>query len=442
MSTGQIAGLTFDPSVVAIAQIPIVQKVSTVVFALALIHTLMAGRIAAYSHHFPKDSIRGNLLHFLGEVEVVFGLWAGIFLAWIGWQYSTDAIIAYLSTVNFTEPIFVFVIMAMTATRPIVDGAAALIGMLARLFFFLPPAMAFYASALFFGSLLGSFITEPAAMTVVALLLRVRFFDSHHSTMFKYLTVGLLFVAISIGGTLTHFAAPPVLMVAGPWGWDMAHMFFNFGWKAAIAIAVGVALTCVVARKDLSLPLPKKEVVAPGASTPVWLTISHLLFVALVVGYHSHIVFFVPVFLLFLGWVEVTKRHQELVQFRSALLVGFFLGGLVTLGKLQGWWLQPLLSSLDSHALFFSALGLTAITDNAAITYLGTLVPDLDDTAKYLLVAGAVAGGGLTVIANAPNPAGYRILGDRFGDKGIEPQKLLLAALPYTVIAALAFLLL
>jgi hypothetical protein len=424
-----------------IAEIPLVQKVGTLVFALALVHTLVAGRINAYSHRFPKDSIRSNILHFLGEVEVVFGIWAVILMGWVGSMYGSEEIIGYLSTVNFTEPVFVFVIMAMTATRPIIDGAAALIGLLARAMP-LPPAMAFYASAMFFGSLLGSFITEPAAMTVVALLLRDRFFDKNHSAFFKYLTVGLLFVSISIGGTLTHFAAPPVLMVAGPWNWDMSFMFFNFGWKAAVAIAVGVALTCVLARKDLMLPLPKKEVVEPGVRTPMWLIVSHLLFVALVVAYHSHVVFFVPIFLLFLGWVEVTRRHQELVQFRSALLVGFFLGGLVTLGKLQGWWLQPLISSMDSYALYFSALGLTAITDNAAITYLGTLVPDLDARSKYLLVAGAVAGGGLTVIANAPNPAGFRILGERFGAKGIEPQKLFLAALPFTILATLAFLLL
>jgi hypothetical protein len=53
-------------------------------------------------------------------------------------------------------------------------------------------------------------------MKVVALLLRHRFFDRHHSTVFKYVTVGLLFVSISIGGALTHFADPPVLMVASP----------------------------------------------------------------------------------------------------------------------------------------------------------------------------------------------------------------------------------
>ena len=59
-------------------------------------------------------------------------------------------------------------------------------------------------------------------------------------------------------------------------------------------------------------------------------------------------------------------------------------------------------------ALFFGAAALTAITDNAALTYLGSLVEDISDQSKYSLVAGAVAGGGLTVIANAPNPAGFK----------------------------------
>jgi Na+/H+ antiporter NhaD/arsenite permease-like protein len=80
------------------------------------------------------------------------------------------------------------------------------------------------------------------------------------------------------------------------------------------------------------------------------------------------------------------------------------------------------------------------VTDNAALTYLGTLVPDLTPGARYALVAGAVAGGGLTVIANAPNPAGYGLLRDSFGEDGISPLNLFLSALPFTLLAAAAFL--
>src|SRR4029077_11862064 len=92
------------------------------------------------------------------------------------------------------------------------------------------------------GPLLGSFITEPGAMTIAALLLGRQFFDRHPGTRLKYATLGLLFVNVSIGGTLTHFAAPPVLMVARPWGWTTSFMVAHFGWRALIAIVVSTAV--------------------------------------------------------------------------------------------------------------------------------------------------------------------------------------------------------
>jgi Na+/H+ antiporter NhaD/arsenite permease-like protein len=82
---------------------------------------------------------------------------------------------------------------------------------------------------------------------------------------------------------------------------------------------------------------------------------------------------------------------------------------------------------------------LTAFNDNAAITFLSTLVPGFTDSLKYAVVAGAVAGGGLTVIANAPNPAGQAIL-KKYFDNGVSPAGLLLGALAPTVIVWLCFL--
>jgi len=145
-------------------------------------------------------------------------------------------------------------------------------------------------------------------------------------------------------------------------------------------------------------------------------------------------------FLLFVGFVGVTGKYQTPIAYKESLLVAFFLAGLVTLGSLQDWWLKPLLASLDNLSLYFGAAGLTAFTDNAALTYLGSLV-SLSEAAKYNLVAGALTGGGLTIIANAPNPAGYSILKPYF-DQGIKPLLLFRAAIIPTIIAILAFQLL
>ncbi|RYZ91252.1 MAG: hypothetical protein EOP04_01090 [Proteobacteria bacterium] len=411
---------------------------ATILFACSIIHIFCTKKILSLSHRFPNGSIQENSLHFLGEVEVVFGLWAAVFMAIWSIRFGTKSASAYLDSVNYTEAIFVFVIMCMAATRPILQFSDLAISTISRI---LPvkPKMALYVCCMILGPLLGSLITEPAAMTVTALLLRDLFFKKSSSQRFLYVSIGLLFVNISIGGTLTHFAAPPVLMVAGPWKWDSYFMLTHFGWRAVVAILVSTVATAIVFREELSRDLERQS--DETKKTPLWVLGVHLAFMVLTIATAHHVSFFVPVFLLFLGWCSVSSEYQDDIKIKESLLVGFFLAGLVTLGKLQEWWLQPLLSGLGETPLFWGAMSLTAFTDNAALTYLGTLVPGLSDSAKYALVAGAVTGGGLTVIANAPNPAGFGILRQSFGEDGVNPIGLFLAALPFTLVAALAFLL-
>jgi hypothetical protein len=419
----------------------VTELLATVLFGLAVLHTFCVKRFAHWAHQFPSGSVRENLLHFLAETEVVFGLWAAtLFLGIAALKGSFHDAVKYIESLDFTEPKFVFVIMVVAATRPVIRLAETLISLAARLI----PAresVAFYIVALFLGPLLGSLITEPAAMTLLALLLKRRYFDRGISRSLAYATLGLLFVNVSIGGTLTHFAAPPVLMVAGKWNWDIAFMFEHFGWRAAAASGVSTGIVAAMFWKELSRLEIERDA---GGQTPVWLTVLHVLFLALVVAFAHHPDVFFGIFVLFLGLVTATREYQEALKLREGLLVGFFLAGLVTLGSLQAYWLKPLIQSLSGNALFFGATGLTAITDNAALTYLGSLVEGISDELKYALVAGAVAGGGLTVIANAPNPAGVGILQDAkvFEDEGIGPLGLFLGALPPTVVAIAFFWLL
>jgi hypothetical protein len=414
------------------------ELVATICFGAAVFHTFCTKFFAQWAARFRQGSLAENFLHYMAEVEVVFGLWSCLFLGYLGLQHNVDYAVKFLETVNFTEATFVFVIMTMAATKPIMSACTRFFMSLSSI---APKSMqtpTYFMLTLTLAPILGSFITEPAAMVVAALLLRPLIFIRGCSPALRYGTLAVLLVNVSIGGTLTHFAAPPVLMVASKWNWDMIFMIKNFGWKSAIAICSSTLVLYALNIKELSrLSLPKRDL--SGLEIPLWMFLSHVFFMALVVKYHTSMAFFLPLFMLFIGWSDVTKEYQDSLKLREALLVGFFLGGLVTLGQMQRWWIGPLVGSLEPLSLFLGATALTAVTDNAALTYLGTLVPGLNDVSKYVLVAGAVAGGGLTVIANAPNPIAVGLLKDSFSEGSIDPFKLLIAALPPTILACACF---
>lgn len=411
---------------------------ATVLFILAVLHTFSVKRFAHWAHKYPRGSIPENVLHFMAETEVVFGLWAAVLFACVVlFEGSVDKAVNYIESLNFAEAKFVLVVMVVAATRPVVRLAEEILNTIARL---LPVrrGLAFYVTALAVGPLLGSFITEPAAMTLLAILLKRRYFDQAISRRLAYATLGLLFVNVSIGGTLTDFAAPPVLMVAKTWSWNTPFMLIHFGWRAALSSVMSTMLVALIFRREL-LSLEPSE--SHSERVPVWLTVLHVLFLAAVVVFAHHPDVFFGVFMLFLGLTTATREFQDNLKLREALLVGFFLAGLVTLGSLQQYWLRPLISNLSGSMLFFGATALTAITDNAALTYLGSLVEGIGHDLKYALVAGAVTGGGLTVIANAPNPAGVGILqtAKAFGSEGISPLGLFLGALVPTLVAGVCF---
>jgi hypothetical protein len=171
---------------------------------------------------------------------------------------------------------------------------------------------------------------------------------------------------------------------------------------------------------------------------PWWVFAVHLAFMAWTVVNAHYPALFIAGFLFFLGFARATAEYQSRLDLRTPLLVGVFLGGLVVHGGLQGWWIAPVLARLSAVPLFLGSTLLTAFNDNALITYLATLVPNLDPSLRIAIVQGAVTGGGLTVIGNAPNPAGQALLGRYFGG-GVSPLGLALGALLPTVIAALLF---
>jgi len=446
--------------------------VASIIFVCAIVHTFFAVPITKYAHKVQHDhdadirrqknaegepatakdmvSFKATMLHFLGEIEAIFGIWVIALMGAIIGFYDVGTVKSYISGVNFTEPMFVVIIMALASTRPVLRFAENALSFFAR--FGKETPAAWWLSILIVAPILGSFITEPGAMTIAAMLLAKKFYKLKPSPKLAYGTLGLLFVNISVGGVMTNFAAPPVLMVAGPDKWDLTtmEMLVHFGGKAVIGILISTSLYFVFFRNQLralSGELEDHDGDGQGDLShdhdrpiPLWVTITHLMFMGWTVFFAHTPALFIGGFLFFLAFRQATEHHQFDIQLRGPILVGFFLAGLVIHGGLQGWWLAPIITSLTEFPLFVGSVVLTSFNDNAAITFLASQVDGLGASLKYAVLAGAVCGGGLTVIANAPNPAGQALLSRFFGD-GVSPGKLMLGALVPTIIVSLIMLL-
>jgi hypothetical protein len=433
----------------------------TLVFFAAVAHAFLCPSIARAAHVAEKKGgIKGAALHLLGEVEVVFGLWAmvlfGLMVCWPGkgWAFATRYVETgeYVATAadapsKFVEPLFVFVIMVMAASKPVMALAAGLLGRVGRLFGGTPIAHWFVVLTL--APLLGSLITEPAAMTIGAMLLSAQFYSLKPSEPLRYATLALLFVNVSVGGALTHFAAPPIVMVAAKWGWGLKEVFAHFGIAALVSILLSNFAYLCWFRRELASLKGASEVRSAEPPMPAWVVAFHLasmVWTVLMLTEHRPVLM-LGGFLVFLAFTTATSRWQPAPGLRGPALVGFFLAGLVVLGGVQGWWISPVLSRMGEGALLATATFLTAFNDNAAVTYLASQVPAFSaagpvaEALRHAVVAGALAGGGLTVIANAPNPAGQSILAPWFPE-GVSAWRLFLWALAPTALALSCFILL
>ena len=299
-------------------------------------------------------SVAAEVLHFFGEVEVVFGLWAVVLVVAIAAAHGWSTARQYVNeTVNYTEALFVVVIMALASTRPVIALAEKSLHAVARLGGATPAA--WWVAILTIAPLMGSFITEPAAMTICRGAAGRKFYDLSPSPRLKYATLGLLFVNVSIGGTLTHFAAPPVLMVARHWDWDTAYMLDELrlarrrgdcrGHRGRTSSCSGASFRrCRACRRSPTSSSSKKDRrrrQGPVAGAGLGDTV-HVLFIAWTV-FTCSLSGAVSRRLSVLS--RLRGRHRRVSEPRSScaapLLVGFFLGGLVIHGGLQAGGSRP-----------------------------------------------------------------------------------------------------
>jgi len=410
----------------------LVQSIALVIFVVAILHTFSVKFFKSLAQKFPRHH---NIFDMLGEVEIVFGFWAIVLVLIIFFLLGKTETVNYLNNQSYVEPLFVFVIMVIAASKPILDFSLTCVKKISAL---LPvnKSLSLFLITMSFVPLLGSFITEPAAMTLAALILRDHFYSKKISNKFKYGIIGTLFVNVSIGGAMTPFAAPPILMVAAKWNWDLNFMINTFAWRTALAVFVNSIILTFLFRNELT-KLGESKI--KTIKIPSFILILHLILLLGVIFFVHDLIIFLGIFLIFLAVVNAFNQYQDKLIINQAFLVSLFLAGLVVLGGQQKWWLQPVLAKFTPDQIYYVATALTAVTDNAALTYLASLVDGLSDQFKYAIAAGAITGGGLTVIANAPNPAGYSILNKKFSGGIVSPLYLFLSALGPTIVAIICY---
>ena len=410
----------------------LVQSIALIIFVVAILHTFSVKFFKSLAQKFPRHH---NIFDMLGEVEIVFGFWAIVLVLIIFFLLGKTETVNYLNNQSYVEPLFVFVIMVIAASKPILDFSLSCVKKISAL---LPvnKSLSLFLITMSFVPLLGSFITEPAAMTLAALILRDHFYSKKISNKFKYGIIGTLFVNVSIGGAMTPFAAPPILMVAAKWNWDLNFMINTFAWRTALAVFVNSIILTFLFRNELT-KLGESKI--KTIKIPSFVLILHLTLLLGVIFFVHDLIIFLGIFLIFLAVVNAFNQYQDKLIINQAFLVSLFLAGLVVLGGQQKWWLQTVLAKLTPDQIYYVATALTAVTDNAALTYLASLVDGLSDQFKYAIAAGAITGGGLTVIANAPNPAGYSILNKKFSGGIVSPLYLFLSALGPTIVAIICY---
>ena len=410
----------------------LVQSIALVIFVVAILHTFSVKFFKSLAQKFPRHH---NIFDMLGEVEIVFGFWAIVLVLIIFFLLGKTETVNYLNNQSYVEPLFVFVIMVIAASKPILDFSLTCVKKISAL---LPvnKSLSLFLITMSFVPLLGSFITEPAAMTLAALILRDHFYSKKISNKFKYGIIGTLFVNVSIGGAMTPFAAPPILMVAAKWNWDLNFMINTFAWRTALAVFINSIILTFLFRNELT-KLGESKI--KTIKIPSFVLILHLILLLGVIFFVHDLIIFLGIFLIFLAVVNAFNQYQDKLIINQAFLVSLFLAGLVVLGGQQKWWLQSVLAKFTPDQIYYVATALTAVTDNAALTYLASLVDGLSDQFKYAIAAGAITGGGLTVIANAPNPAGYSILNKKFSGGIVSPLYLFLSALGPTIVAIICY---
>lgn len=415
---------------------------ATVLLGTGFIHSLLLRNLFSSAHSSKKEghpskqlptTFTKQVLHFFNEIKAIFGIWIIPLLASATFLYDWEASMNFLNTRNYTEALFIAVIMTIASSNPIMNIIESLIRKIASLCG--GSTGAWWVALLTVGPILGSIITEAGAMIVTSLLLAKQFYSRRISQKLAYATLGLLFTHISLGAILTNFCLPVSWINTD---WEAIFTLALFGGKSILAIVTSTFCYYLYFRKEFAKLEKEKSKPLEKIQIPWWVTAMHILFLSGAIVSIYFPLIFITISFLFLLFHEATREYQTCLKLRPPMLVGFFFSGLVIHGGLQEWWITPLIERIDALVIACASFMFGSFMDGTTLTYIATLLPSLSDATKYSVIVGTLAVGGLSMIGNAPTQCNKEI-NPHFAE-GISPKKLFLAALFPMFVTASIFL--
>lgn len=421
-------------------------------FILSIVHIFMIPVFARlYRNYqnkriaFPEDWKRflwlGEWYRLMSTIELVFLLWSVPLFFWFLYTEGYKGTMAYLNTRNYTFSMFIIVMWLLLGSKPIsyaVEHAFAKIANIGR-----QSPKSWWLTVMFVAPLSTIFLRETGAIIIATTLLAKYFYDLSPSTRFSYATMGLLFSNVSIGGLLTTSSSRSLSMILRTLRWDNYEVMTHFGWKALLAICLSTTVYYYLFRREFHhFPRKIEHIINAGRKIPIWIICVHIAMAFAAMRFRSAPVLMGGVCIFYVFFHRLTVFYQNKIDFWKVCCLGVFFIGMSFVGGLQEWWILKLVKNSSDFGYMWAAYILSIFLDNVLVNLMMHDLPVVTDCYLYLVVAGCMSAGGLTLIANTPNIVSFATLRPFFQKPSFSFWKLFLASLFPSVLALMLFWLL
>ncbi|AAP05554.1 putative Na+/H+ antiporter [Chlamydia caviae] len=422
---------------------------AALLFFFSILHTFLTpwlfGRCQLYQHKkmvFPERWKKylwlSEFYRLISRVELVFVLWAAPLFLWFLYSEGYRVTMSYFNSRNYVFSLFIVIMLILLESRPIVYFSECIFSNIAKIGRQSPRC--WWWTLMIAAPLSGALLKETGAMIIAATLLVRNFYKFSPSPRFAYATMGLLFSNISIGGLTSALSSRALFIILPSVKWNNSFILKYFCWKSIIAILLSTTIYYLIFRKEFN-NFPK-VVINPSMMNervPKWIIFVHIILVGSVILARSVPLLMAAIFLFYLGFQKFTIFYQHSINISKVCFVGLFYAGLVIFGELQEWWVLELMHRMSDFGYIITSYTLSIFLDNALVNYLVHNLPVATDCFLYLVIAGCMSAGGLTIVSNMPNIVGYLILRPSFPSSSLSLGWLFLFALGPSIISLMTF---